>query len=146
MNRRVPRVLATLLLAAAAVSSAATAQTGKRKACAGCPAAEEVGKLLRERYQAQFTEGWMKEGDLRIEISEIKVLPAIKRKMTTGPHDVPITVYPVETTVRVFVTRGSRGEKMEYMVGAESTEPLVRMFYFYKDSTGKAWTFRTGSK
>lgn len=88
----------------------------------------------------------MKEGNLRIEISEIKILPASKRKMTSGQYDVPITVYPVETTVEVFVTRGSRGEKMEYMVGAESTEPLVRMFYFYKDSTGKAWTFRTGSK
>jgi hypothetical protein len=66
--------------------------------------------------------------------------------MHSGPLAVPVTVYPVETTVKVFVTRGSRGEKMEYMVGAESEEKLVRMFYFFKDSAGKAWTFRTGEK
>ena len=140
------RVLLLLLLTGAFVIGGSAQTVKKKKPCAGCPTTEEVEKILRDRYEARFTEGWMKGGELRIDVSPIEIYPAIRRKMDSESYAVPVTVYPVETTVKIFVKRPNSEEKMEYLVGAESEEKLVQMSYFRKDSTGKTWMFNTDAK
>lgn len=96
------RVLAPVLIALLAISPAAEAK--KKKPPKG-PTVAVVKSHIAPILDAQHTEGWMTEDQVKVTFGKVIVGKAKKRKAGTGHFDPYIWAWPVKADITITICR-----------------------------------------